>query len=132
MKVQDGWILLSCLLVIGLVSACHSAAIVCQEDKFAFTQENACMNDGSVEFCILKDDRDALAQVLEIAPEADCTLSSPGRAGCKENERLCLIPVGDYCSEKPNSYRIAAAGWDRLCRLSELDFIQQIVATWYE
>ena len=105
--------------------------IECQEEKLSFTQETGCANDGSVEFCIPSSDATAiLATLHSIDPAISCAPGG-GRAGCVDTEQLCFLPTSsDLCDAQHGA--LTPLGWDRVCRVSELDYVDQIVPTFYE
>ena len=103
----------------------------CPTEKIQFTQDTGCLNDGSVEFCIPKDDPNIMTQVLAIAPNATF-MNSGGRARCDtETQILCLVDVGRMCrSDTPDA--MTDAGWGTVCELAGLPFVVEVVPTWYE
>jgi hypothetical protein len=120
-------------VLLGLITAsCPLTLPVsgCAAQKITFTQENSCLNDGSFEFCVPKNDPEAMAAVLEIAPDAGCVAGSRGRAGCDlETQVLCLVSTRGMCAE---SDAMADTGWQTTCDLAGLPFVQKVVPTWYE
>ncbi len=105
--------------------------IDCQEEKFSFTQETGCASDGSLEFCIdAVDGEETEAALQEIYAGISCAPGG-GRAQCTDSEWLCFFPTGtDLCEELYGA--LTYEGWDLICRVSELDYIEEIVPTFYE
>lgn len=102
----------------------------CPTEKIAFTQETGCLNDGSFEFCVPIKTLEAMAQVKEIVPQAECG-PHRGRAGCNtETELLCMVPVDRLCVTYHGA--LNDAGWQIVCDLAALPQIRAIVPTWYE
>lgn len=103
----------------------------CPTNKLAFTKDDGCRNDGSVEFCLPADDDALLQRVRAIAPTIEANPSS-GRAGCDvPAETLYFFPTGEAeCTERHGALRDAA--WDQLCRIAALPEVTRIVPTWYE
>jgi hypothetical protein len=58
-----------------------SGGATCRIDKTTVTKEHGCESDGSLEFCLPKDEAALEAKVKSIAPSATMS-SSRGRAGC--------------------------------------------------
>jgi len=135
---------LSSLLLVGLSSCAAppgdpavespssaASAASCPTDELAFTQENGCVNDGSVEFCLPTGDDALVARVREIAPTIQAG-SSRGRAGCNvPAETLYFFPTGESECVAHHGALVDAA-WDKLCRIAELPEVRTIVPTWYE
>lgn len=97
-------------------------------EKIQFTRQDACFNDGSVEFCIPKDDAQAINSVEEIAPTVTC-FPSGGRARCDtQTEMVCLVSTDAFCTGQT----ISSEGWQTIQELATLPFIQKIVPTFYE
>lgn len=112
----------------------HSSSapeFACPVDKIQFTQDTGCVNDGSVEFCIPVDDPEAKAAVEAITPNVSY-MPSRGRAGCiLESQLLTLIEVRRWCNpDQPEA--MTDAGWEIICQLAALPFVEEIVPTWYE
>lgn len=103
--------------------------VACQTDKLTFDQSSACMNDGSVEFCIPADDPEALQRVKDITGDGQCG-PGRGRVGCGDGELLCMYFVRPHCESRDAT--ITQAGWNTICAVSELPFVDSITATWYE
>ena len=121
------------LALLGLITASCPLTLPgsrCATEKISFTQKDGCLNDGSFEFCIPQDDPEAMAAMLEITPNAQCIVGSMGRAGCDlATQMLCLVDRDGMCVE---NYAMSDAGWQTVCDLASLPFIQQLVPTWYE
>lgn len=105
-------------------------ALTCPTDKIAFTQQNGCMNDGSVEFCISNNDAALLSTVQTIAERVTCS-SGAGRAGCTSSELLCFYPLEATECEAPHG-ALTDAVWTQLCELAALPEIRELVPTWFE
>jgi hypothetical protein len=104
------------------------ATPACPVDKITFTQDNGCLNDGNVEFCVPARDPAALAAVRRIAPDVTC-MQAAARARCDTTaEVLCFFPTdcSDHFSPLPDSR------WQTVCDLAALPFVRQIIPTWYE
>jgi hypothetical protein len=103
----------------------------CPIDKIRFSQETGCQNDGAFEFCIPANDPEALAAVMEIAPDVGCGTMG-GRAHCNlETELLCMVGTRLLCQpDKPDA--LTDEGWRTACRLASLPFVKEIVPTFYE
>ena len=107
------------------------SAPACPANKLAFTQEHACDNDGSVEFCIDATDPAAQNAVRALAPDARFQPGSRGRARCSASQTLTLIPLSER--DCPTHHGAASnEAWSRLCGLAALGPVREIVATWYE
>jgi hypothetical protein len=103
----------------------------CPAHKISFAQEEGCVNDGSIEFCLPADDLNALAAVREIAPQTTC-MRAGGRARCDlEAQVLCLVDTKGMC-RRDTPGAMTDAGWQTVCDLAALPFIERIVPTWYE
>lgn len=132
-----------------VVPACHSQGPVvqtltqdasttdatsptCLTDKLRFTQETACVNDGSVELCIANGDDATRDAVLAIAPTTVCQAGSAGRAGCDTTtDALCLVPIDpSECTDRHGA--MLEAAWSRICAIAALDAVREIVPTWFE
>ncbi|WP_342375312.1 hypothetical protein NVS55_28960 [Myxococcus stipitatus] len=100
--------------------------------KFKFTQETGCRNDGSVEFCLPTGNDALVARVKAIAPTVQEAGASRGRAGCNvPEETLYFFPTAEAeCHARHGA--LTPAAWDTLCRLAELPEVRQLVPTWYE
>lgn len=97
-------------------------------EKITFTRPNACVNDGSVEFCVPKNNPQLLSEVQKIAPQVACMPSS-GRAHCDTTtQTLCLVPVDAFCTQES----ISDMGWQILLELAALPEIDKIGPTFYE
>jgi hypothetical protein len=89
------------------------------------------MNDGSFEFCLPANDPAALAAVQRIAPGVTC-LQSRGRVGCdRDSQRLCLVETRGMC-RLDASRAMTDAGWQTVCDVAALPFVETVVPTWYE
>ncbi|WP_394843209.1 hypothetical protein LZC95_39935 [Pendulispora brunnea] len=112
-------------------SPAPSGAPVCPTQKLAFTQEHACDNDGSVEFCLEATDTAAQNAVRALAPDVQFQPGSRGRARCSASQTLTLIPLNER--DCPAHHGPASnEAWSRLCALAALGQVREIVATWYE
>ena len=124
------------LAALSLLASCDSTTgqlltgFACPVGKIAFTQDTGCVNDGSIEFCVPADDKQALATILRIAPRADC-FHGRGRAQCDESEYLCMVDTEGMCSDD-SSGAMNDDGWRVICDLASLSFVREIVPTWYE
>ncbi len=123
------------LVVLSTLLACRVPPLpfqkaYCPTAKIKFTQQNACMNDGSVEFCIPANDPQALAKVRTIAPTIRCG-PGRGRAQCTGEETLCFFDTSSVCPTGHASV-MPDQGWQTICRLAAQPFIREIVPTWYE
>ena len=102
----------------------------CPAHKITFTQDTGCLNDGSVEFCIPAGDSAALAAVRKIAPGVSC-IQAGGRAGCDlQTQRLCTVETLGMCTTYHGA--MTDSGWQTVCELAALPFVERIVPTWYE
>lgn len=105
----------------------------CPTSKISFTQQQGCLNDGSVEFCLPKDDPGALARVLAIDSSVRPTCCG-GRAGCDlVTEQLYVFPTPDdpaVCTGRHGA--LTDAAWLRLCQIAAQPEVARIVPTWYE
>lgn len=102
--------------------------------ELRFTRETACRNDGSVEFCVPRDDPALDARIRAIVPVARVH-ASRGRAGCdRDRQRLYLVETGSRglggCEGHDGP--MSEAGWARLCRLAALPEIEAVHPTWFE
>src|SRR5690606_27976689 len=89
-------------------------------DEIAFAKEQGCANDGSVEFCIPKDDGAALASVLAAAPGVHCTNRGGGRANCdRDSARLCFYPTNARTCVQ-GTRAMTDATWAEVCAIAEL------------
>ncbi|MBJ6765641.1 hypothetical protein JGU66_33220 [Myxococcaceae bacterium JPH2] len=116
---------------IGCAASRPPPPVECPTQKFAFTREQSCRNDGSVEFCLPSDDAEALARVRAIAPDVR-TMPSGGRARCDVPAQvLVLFPTPtSECTERHGALQEPA--WERLCRVAALPAVQRVVPTWFE
>jgi hypothetical protein len=126
--------LLLTLILAACVIPCPRAPAetppLCPTDKIAFTQDTGCLNDGSVEFCILADDPAALAAVWDIEPDVTC-MRAGGRARCDTStEILCLLPTRKQCPTYHDA--LPDSRWQTVCDLAALPAVRQIMPTWYE
>jgi hypothetical protein len=102
-------------------------------EKIKFTQQDACANDGSVEFCIPDNDPAVMASVTAISPSVTCAPGG-GRARCSETPGLLLC---SYRTVVPTEC-VASHGamtddaWTEMCALSGLAQIVEIVPTFFE
>ncbi len=99
--------------------------------KIMFDQSTGCQNDGSFEFCLPAYDPNAMQAVLRLAPGTSCG-PGRGRAGCNENQLLCRVPTTGLCSPPNSRAAMSDFGWNLVCSLAGLEFIEAIVPTWYE
>lgn len=131
-RVGPALILLAAGLLIG---GCRSRSlpqmVSCPADKIAFTRESGCVNDGSVEFCIPRDDPGVLAAAHQIAPVVTVLKESRGRAGCGPDQVLVLLPTGGLC-DPTDPGAMSRAGWAKVCALARLPGVPRVVPTWYE
>jgi hypothetical protein len=105
--------------------------IDCKDEKFTFTQETGCSNDGSLEFCIPNSDATELITELQVISADITCFAGTGRAQCTEEEQLCFFPTGeDLCDDLYGALNYD--GWDLICRISEIEIIDEIVPTFYE
>ena len=118
-------------------SADGSAA--CPTGKIAFTQMQGCLNDGSVEFCVIKEDAALAARVRAIAPSVRENARSRGRAGCDlTTEILVLYPTPFPASAGEPAVcagprgAMTDAAWSQICQLAAQPEIRTIVPTWFE
>lgn len=118
------------LLVSSCTAARSSPEPVCPVEKFAFTRETACRNDGSVEFCVPKDPG-VEARVRQLAPAVEVN-GGGGRAGCElETETLHFFPTPEErCSARHGALNEDA--WNELCAVAALPEIRRVVPTWFE
>jgi hypothetical protein len=97
-----------------------------------FTQATGCRNDGSVEFCLPKDEQ-VVKRLRALAPELQGPMGSAGRARCDlAREALYFFPTrpGLECVEQ--SPALTDAAWGMLCRIAADPAVSRIVPTWYE
>ncbi len=94
-----------------------------------FTQATGCQNDGSVEFCLPRDEA-VVRRVRALAPELRGPVGSAGRARCDlTKEDLYLFPTSEAC-QQPGG--LPEEAWSRLCRVAADPAVVHIVPTWYE
>lgn len=129
-------------VVVGAVlwAACGGAsqspaqgdAETCPSGEIAFSIENGCMNDGSVELCLPASDEASLDAARAIAPSIACTQGSRGRAQCDTaTERLCLVEVPSTACVAPHG-ALTEDAWQTMCALAALPAVRSIVPTFYE
>ena len=104
----------------------------CPAEEIAFSLEEGCVNDGSVELCLPADADDALDRARVIAPTITCTQGSRGRAGCDpRTQRLCLVPLAPAdCVAHHGA--LTADAWQRVCALAAMPEVTRVVPTFYE
>jgi hypothetical protein len=101
----------------------------CPTEKLAFTRTTACQNDGSVEFCLPRDEQ-VVRRVRALAPELQGPIGGSGRARCDlTKEELYFFPMPDSCREKGE---LPEETWARLCQLAADPAVARIVPTWFE
>ena len=101
----------------------------CPTEKLAFSRTTACQNDGSVEFCLPRDEQ-VVQRVRALAPELRGPIGSSGRARCDlTKEDLYFFPMPDACRE---TGELPEETWARLCRLAADPAISRIVPTLFE
>jgi hypothetical protein len=101
----------------------------CPTEKLAFTRATACQNDGSVEFCLPRDEQ-VVQRVRALAPELQGPIGGGGRARCDlTKESLYFFPMPEGCRE---TGELPQETWDRLCRVAADPAVARIVPTWYE
>lgn len=111
----------------------------CVKEKFAFdtnahayiSQATACYNDSSLEFCLPRGDDLIKNKVVADFPNVVCSPGNyRGRVGCiPSSQILCL-----YRISKPvdclNESSMSTSAWEKVCRLSQIEAIKKIAATW--
>jgi hypothetical protein len=105
----------------------------CPTEKLSFSRAKGCENDGSVEFCIPKDDA-ALRARLDGLGVKLTYLGSAGRARCDvQRETLVQFPT-----EREDRHVCTADGalrrtpWAQLCTIAREPAVKAIVPTFYE
>jgi hypothetical protein len=105
----------------------------CPVEKLRFTQAEGCSNDGSVEFCVQKDDPRLVERLRAVGPEVHPYAGGGGRAGCDTaKEALYFFDTlpGQQCVGETNAMTDAA--WEKVCRIAAEPAIRKIVPTWFE
>ena len=108
-----------------------NGAEACPTSKIQFTQENGCQNDGSVEFCVPRDDAALKARLSAIAAEISF-VDSGGRARCNlTTEQLGMVPVmrEDDCA---SDGAMTDEAWADVCRIASEPGVGPVVATFFE
>jgi hypothetical protein len=107
-----------------------SAPGACPTHEIAFTQETGCQNDGSVEFCVPKDDAALKARLLEI-DAAIKFVGSGGRARCDTSRQLlAMMPLGD--GDCVDGDAMTDSAWNKVCLIATERAVSAVVATWFE
>jgi hypothetical protein len=101
----------------------------CPSEKLAFTQATGCQNDGSVEFCLPRDE-EVVKRVRALAPEVRGPIGGGGRARCDlTKEDLYFFPTPETCREAGG---LTDQDWAKLCLIAADPAVARIVPTWYE
>jgi len=101
----------------------------CPTEKLAFTQATGCQNDGSVEFCLPRDEQ-VVQRVRALAPELRGPIGGGGRARCDlSKEELYFIPMPEACQVAD---ALPDETWATICRVAADPAVARIVPTWYE
>ncbi|WP_224365268.1 hypothetical protein [Hyalangium versicolor] len=138
--------MLPCLLVSSALCGCSSSSTsrggepaaqeaasgACPLEKIRVTQATGCLSDGSLEFCVPKEDVQLAARLRALVPTLR-TGESRGRAGCDPSrETLYFFDTGSNGSCVDDTKAMTDAAWEKVCRIAAEPAIQQIVPTWYE
>jgi hypothetical protein len=108
------------------------AALSCPTSKLQFSQASGCVNDGSVEFCVPKNDT-VLRQRLESAHPTISAGCCSGRAQCNlTTEQLYFFPTRANVECTAWHGGLTAPAWSELCAIAAEPAIRGIVPTWYE
>lgn len=110
---------------------CIPDTFQCPEQKLSFNKDDGCENDGSLEFCIPRNDTVLLQKIHAIAPSVTCQ-PGVGRAQCdRDLMLLCFFPTGDKeCVSHHGALKDRA--WSQVCEIAGLNDVLEITATWYE
>lgn len=134
----------ACLLMFSTLAGCTSkpvqtvaepapVAAACPVEKLAFTQATGCRNDGSLEFCVPKDDAALVQRLRAVVPELRASEGGGGRARCDtSHEALYFLDTRPAYECVSDSGRLTDAAWEKLCRIAAEPRIRRIVPTWYE
>jgi hypothetical protein len=102
-------------------------------DAIKFAQAEACMNDGSVEFCIPASDPQLPAMLAAISPSITCGTGG-GRAGCARTPGLllCSYPTAFPGQCLSQHGEMTAKTWSDMCTIAGLPQVVEIVPTFFE
>jgi len=105
----------------------------CPIAKLRFTQATGCLSDGSLEFCVPKEDRQLLERLHNLVPELRKSGGGSGRAGCDtERETLYFFDTRPDHECVGDTDALTDAAWEKVCRIAAESAIPRIVPTWYE